>query len=585
MNSRLLSFKTNFIAKLLCILVLFMVSMAIVFDVALINLQKKTFHTAYDAHGNTMVHMLATTIRLAVFTENKDELRIPVEGMLVPDDVVEVAVFTKNKQLLLQATKNPGEELHILPNAVATQGDLHILTEMETLNRETDDVLIYWHQVSFDSSRDTAEDWYFEAENTAPVKEVVGYVALVLSKQVLKHGQQQILLQTGITVLIFLVIGIIVTFIIIQKVTEPLRGLLQLIRRSTHDSEGSDDLDLLTETYGSILEDLEQSFMTIATFNDELEEKVRQRTLKLAQANATLTSREKKLARSNAKLSQTLLRLQDTQNQLIQQEKLASIGQLVAGVAHEVNNTINFVSVALPSLHDCVSELRTVMTSYEEVEQARGSDTLAEKMAALKEIKEDLTFTELFSTIDQLMENIAEGIRRTTTIINDLNTYSRKDTTKPSTLDLNETLDAALNSVDSRKLSRIEVIRDYDLLPPVQGLADRLSQVFVNLIHNGLDAIDGAGQLIITTQPRESHVHIFFSDTGHGIAEEDLPKIFDPFYTRKEVGKGTGLGLSISYSIIKQHGGDIRVHSEVGIGTIMEIILPIKGMDLPQDAA
>jgi signal transduction histidine kinase len=585
MSSRLLAFKNSFIAKLLLILVLFMIGMAIVFDFALINLQKKTFHTAYNAHGRTMVHMLANTIRLAVFVENEEDLLIPVQGMMGQDDVVEVAVFGKDKQLLCQETKNPGGPLHILPNAKATHEDLNTLTKMETLNRQTNDVLIYWHQVSFSSAPDTAEDWYFDAEMVAPVQEVVGYVALVLSKKALKHGQQQILLQTGITVLIFLAIGILATLIIIQRVTEPLRSLLQFIRKSTDNTTGSNDLALLTETYGSIIEDLEQSFMTIATFNDELEEKVLQRTRKLAQANETLSAREEKLALSNANLSQTLIRLQDTQEQLIQQEKLASIGQLVAGVAHEVNNTINFVSVALPSLHNCLAELRTVMTSYEEVEQAQGTDSLADKIAALREIKEELTFAELFSTIDQLMENIDEGIRRTTTIINDLNTYSRKDTTKPCSIDLNEAIDAVLHRVDSQKMSQIEVIRDYTLLPPVQCLPDRLNQVFVNLIHNGIDAIDGAGQLIFTTQPRAKHVHLFFSDTGHGIEEKDRHKIFDPFYTRKEVGKGTGLGLSISYAIIKQHGGDIKVHSEVGIGTIIEVILPIKGTGLPQDAS
>lgn len=582
MSSRLLSFKTNFIAKLLLILVLFMIGMAIVFDFALINLQKKNFHTSYDAHGRTMVHMLATTIRLAVFIENKEGLRIPVQGMLVPDDIVEVAVFNKDQQLLYQETKKTGGPLHIPANAKATHETLNTLTNKETLEHETDDALIYWHQVSFDSVQDTAEDWYFEAEIPVPEKEVVGYVALVLSKEVLKHGQQQIIAQTGVTVLFFLALGILATFIIIQKVTEPLRGLLQFIRKSTHDTEGSDDLALLTETYGSIIEDLEQSFITIAALKDGLEEQVTQRTRKLAQANAALSTREAKLAISNANLSQALIQLQDTQEQLIQQEKLASIGQLVAGVAHEVNNTINFVSVALPSLHNCLSELRTVMASYEEVEQARGSDLLAEKIAALREIKEEVTFTELFSTIDQLMDNIDEGIRRTTGIITDLNTYSRKDSEKSSAVDLNETLDAALNRVDSQKLSHIEVVRDYGKLPQVQCLADRISQVFVNLIHNSIDAMDNAGQLTITTQCGRDHVHIFFADTGHGIAAEDLHKIFDPFYTRKEVGKGTGLGLSISYAIIKRHGGDIRVRSNVGTGTTLEIILPTDPADRQQ---
>ncbi len=582
MIKRLFSVKKNFIAKILIILITTMTITAILFDIILINIQKKTFQASYNANGTTIVHMLAHTIKLAVFTENIDEMRSSIEGVMLHDDVIEVAVFDTNNKVLSQKTKDKTGNLYIQLKESHSLADLNTLKNTAELRRETKDVIIYWHQVSISSSINAEEDWFSE-ENTKPEQEVIGYVAIVQSKEIFKQENRNIILQTGITVAIFLIIGILATFFIIKKVTAPLQGLLQLAHKSTKKTGSPDDLAMLSQTYESLITDLAESFTTITKLKDELEEKVLLRTKKLSKANEDLAQREEKLQISHTKLAQTLLSLQETQEQLIQQEKLASIGQLVAGVAHEINNTINFVSVALPSLKECLGELRDIIICYEEIERSHDSEKLAQKQSALRELKEKLPLTVLFRTIDQLLANIDEGITRTTGIIRDLNTYSRKDPEKTSSIDLNNLIKSTLDTVDKNRLKNIELNSDYDKLPPIQCLANRLGQVFFNIIKNGIDAMDGNGHLTIETHYKDKHAHIFFSDTGHGIAPENMHKIFDPFYTNKEVGKGTGLGLSISYSIVKRHGGEIKVQSNVGSGTTFEVILPVNRTSLEED--
>ncbi len=582
MISGFFALQKSFSAKIILFLVVTMVCMATLFDLVLIDMQKKTYQSSLDAHGATLIRMLAHSVRLAVFTENEDEMRGPVEGLLQQDDVVEVVIWNEEGKVLLQKTKDPSGRLRIDPKFREIQTVPDFLDRNGHLNTETEDSFKYWGQVSFNVSPGSEENWYFGEENSDLEKEVVGYVAVVLSKEFFQVGVRNILIQTGVSVLIFLCIGILITFFIIRKVTEPLRDLMRIIRKRRGDTDKPDDLEALSETYDSMINDLERSFQTISELNEGLEEKVEDRTLQLTSANEELSRRQKKLKGSNVDLTRALSRLKETQEQLIQKEKLAAMGQLVAGVAHEINNTVNFISGALPSLHRSLDEMKEVLTRYEEIEEARGSDVLDEKFDEVKALKEELYYDELFSTIDQLMENMGEGTRRTARIIRDLKTFSREDADKVIPLDLQAVIDSTINLIDKQVLNNITITRDYGSIPLVHCLPGRVSQVFLNIIHNGIQAMDGSGQLTITTEHRNGHVHIIFSDTGCGITADDMPKIFDPFFTNKEVGEGTGLGLGISYTIIRQHGGEIKVQSEVGKGAVFDVVLPVEPMVTPQ---
>ncbi len=583
MINRFHALRNSFSAKIILILIVIMVCMAFLFDFILISVQKKTYHSSLDAQGTTLVRILAHTIRLAVFAENEEELLAPVEGLLLQDNVVEVVIWNKEGMVLLQKTKDPTGQFRINTKSENIQAVLRDIDKGIQPNKETKESFIHWGQVFFNLSSDLEGDWYFDEENNGSNKEVVGYATVILSKEFFKTGVRNILIQTGVSVFIFLCIGIFLTFFIIRKMTEPLRHLMLVIRKHKGDSAVPDDLAVLSATYDSMIKDLESSFATINELNEGLEEKVNNRTILLTMANEELSRRQRKLEASNTDLTEALSQLKDTQEQLIQKEKLAAIGQLVAGVAHEINNTVNFISGALPSLHRSLDEVKVVLRGYEELEKASGTKDLEVKLYDIKAIKEDIVYDELFGTIDQLMKNINEGTSRTTRIIRDLKTFSREDSESIIPLDLNVVLDSTISFIDKQLLANITIQRDYDSLPLVHCLPGRISQVFLNIMHNGIQAMDGSGQLTIKTEHNNEHVHIYFSDTGCGIPPDDMPKIFDPFFTNKEVGKGTGLGLGISYTIIRQHGGVIKVQSEVGKGSVFEVILPVEPLDTSEE--
>ena len=434
---------------------------------------------------------------------------------------------------------------------------------------------MYWSQVSINFTSSAKEDWYFEEKHPDLEKRGVGYAAVIISKEFFRVGVRNILIQTGASLFIYLGISILIIVFIMRKMTEPLRELMLVVRKNRDDKTASDDLTVLTATYDSMLEDLEKSFATIKQLNEGLEEKVTHRTALLTEANEELFRRQQKLEESNKNLTAVLSRLKDTQDQLIQKEKLAAMGQVVAGVAHEINNTVNFISGALPSLHRCLDEVKEMLREYEPIEITCESQGLDEKYENIKAQKAALAYDDIFNTIDQLMENIDEGTRRTTSIIRDLKTFSREDAETILPLDLHALLDSTIKLVDAGLLSNITIHRSNGTIPNVCCLPGRMSQVFLNIIHNAIQAMNGSGELTIATAFKKKRVHIVFSDTGCGIPVNDISKIFDPFYTSKEVGKGTGLGLGISYSIVRQHGGVINVQSKVGEGTIFEVVLPV----------
>ena len=280
---------------------------------------------------------------------------------------------------------------------------------------------------------------------------------------------------------------------------------------------------------------------------------------------------EELVARRTAQLS-------DAKQQLVQQEMLASIGQLAAGVAHEINNPIGFIHSNIGTLENYLGNLFTVLQAYQEAEPLIADPAVAAHLKGLRE-KMDLPF--LREDIPQLVGESKEGISRVKKIVQDLKDFSRVDSSQEwHFTDLHQGLDSTINIVANEIRYKADVVKEYGKLPQVECLASQLNQVFMNLLVNAAHAMGAQrGTITIRTGCAGDSVWLEFSDTGSGIPESIRQKIFDPFFTTKPVGKGTGLGLSLSYGVIQKHNGRIEVASEVGKGTTFRITLPVRHIE------
>jgi signal transduction histidine kinase len=321
---------------------------------------------------------------------------------------------------------------------------------------------------------------------------------------------------------------------------------------------GAADVEILTAVanHVALAVDKADSFRTIEDLSRGLEEKVRVRTEQLRAANDELRAAYRDL--------------QATQMQLIHREKMASVGQLVAGVAHELNNPIGFVYSNVSTLDDFVKRLRAMVEAYRAVPLEPADAERMQRQWA--ELKVDYALKYL----DSMTHGIREGAERARKIVRDLRVFARSQDDVWQPVDLHEDLESSLTLLNHLLKDRITVHRKFGDLPPVECVRSQIDQVFLNLLANAAQAIPGEGAITIETRRENGTAVVAISDTGPGIAPEILGRIFDPFYTTKPVGEGTGLGLSISYEIVKKHGGHIRAESPRGGGATFTVSVPLS---------
>ena len=278
----------------------------------------------------------------------------------------------------------------------------------------------------------------------------------------------------------------------------------------------------------------------------------------------------------NKQLRTALDKLQGMQQQLVQSEKMASIGQLAAGVAHEINNPIGYVNSNLNALKNYVDNLLALVAIYE---QAEATSADAEQLARIKAFKQKIDLEFLKTDVLDLLKESHEGTERVKKIVQDLKTFSHLDGGGDDWqwTNLHLGLESTLNIVNSEIKYKAKIVKEFGELPEVKCLPHQLNQVFMNLLVNAAHAIESEGTITLRTGTENDHAWVEISDTGKGIAPEHQSKIFDPFFTTKPVGIGTGLGLSVSYTIIKKHQGEIQLTSRLGQGTTFRIVLPISG--------
>jgi hypothetical protein len=282
---------------------------------------------------------------------------------------------------------------------------------------------------------------------------------------------------------------------------------------------------------------------------------------------------------SNDELNKAMVELKEAESQLVESEKMASLGQLTAGIAHEINNPINFVTSNVKPLNRDVYILLEAIDELERI--VVDPSTTIEKQKKISDYKLDIDYDYLKMEIGQLLNGIGEGASRTAEIVKGLRIFSRLDEDDLKKADINEGLDATLIIANNLLNNIIGIKKDYGNIPLIECYPGKLNQVFLNIISNGVYAIkkkfgDTEGGLVtITTASDGEYVYITIGDNGTGMDELTQKRLFEPFFTTKDVGEGTGLGMSIAYNTINKHNGQIIINSELGKGTEFILKLPL----------
>ena len=351
---------------------------------------------------------------------------------------------------------------------------------------------------------------------------------------------------------VFILIGTLIAIIVASIISKPITKLSLAAKKI---SNGNFDAKLENtnfEEINDLIFSYNEMIFQLNELYQSLELKVQERTIALETAN---------------------YKLKETQAMMVHSEKMRSLGELVAGIAHEINNPVNFIHGNIMILQNYTEDLLKLIDLYEE-NNSYFPDEIKTKISALRK-QIDIDF--LRDDIKDLIRSCIEGTERTKNIVLDLKNFSRMEEMVISQIDIPKEIDTTLNILNNKYKNRITVIKNYAPdLPKIEAYGGQLNQVFMNILDNAQDAMGESGTLTINLSKLNDKVKLEFIDTGSGIPEENLKKVFDPFFTTKPVGKGTGLGMSISYRVISDHKGTINVDSVVGKGTKFTIILPIN---------
>jgi signal transduction histidine kinase len=389
-------------------------------------------------------------------------------------------------------------------------------------------------------------------------------ISVIFQMNIAKAMQPyMILFYVAIGVLFFGIAFMLLGGVLIAKrITQPLRVLSKATQRI---SEGqfdqlipvvrNDELGLFADNFNIMTSKLKLTLHDLEELNLTLEKQVEQRTLEYKHVNN--------------ELSQTMVKLKRTQKQLIQLEKMTALGQLVAGIAHEINTPMSIIVGNLKPLEGYLDEINSII----ELSRSLVDGEIAQKLNAyIRQVNYDF----IKGDLEQLLASQKFAAKHVCDIVSALRNFSRLDQSNITSVNIDEGIDSTLKILIHEFKERILIKKDYALTEYVQSYVGELNQVFFNILSNAIQSIPDEGFIFITTAKKDDQAIITFTDTGIGMTEKVKAKIFDPFFTTKDVGIGAGLGLSVSHGIVEKHGGTITVESELGRGTCFTIVLPLS---------
>jgi len=425
-------------------------------------------------------------------------------------------------------------------------------------------VLAQWHEASTESSADYisfSDDITFEGEKFGELHLVWDSRPHINNAEMhVKNGR---IFLVGALGSLTIIITFIIHFVIVRqinKINERVLGLADGdLNKKVHLHNAAQELVVLADSVNDLGGEL------------QLRRKVEK---ELTESKDLL---EQTVLTRTAELQESLDKLKDSQSMLLQKEKLASLGQLSAGIAHEINNPVGFVSCNLTALEKYTRKIRSYVDAVDSLISEQNNPELASECQSLKQ-REKVGF--ILSDQTNLVDESKDGIKRIVAIVDNLKAFSRVDEADLKLADINQCLNSTIQIIWNELRYNIKLNKDLGTIPQIMCMPQQINQVFLNILMNAKQAMPDGGAIKIKTWSESESINISIADTGSGIAEDKIKNIFDPFFTTKPVGSGTGLGLSICYDIINKHGGDILVQSKSGVGTTFTIVLPIVHAEL-----
>lgn len=354
----------------------------------------------------------------------------------------------------------------------------------------------------------------------------------------------------------FIIMVLVLTFLVTYFVSILILSPIERLRAVASKFAEGDLSDRVDSTYFTEINDLIKSYNTMAD--------VLQKLYSSLEAEVSARTKELKAAYSE---------LQSTQAMMVHSEKMKSLGELVAGIMHEINNPINFIYGNMTHLDNYSKDLVKIVDEYSDLDKEL-SPELQKKYKALKD---ELDYDFIKSDIPDLIKSCKEGAERAKNIIQDLKSFSRFEESAISNINIEKEVDTCLTILYNKYKNRITIHKEFpENMPTIEAYGGQLNQVFMNILDNAIGAIEGNGDIWIRALFTNNNVRVEIEDNGSGMSEETKQKVFNPFFTTKPVGQGTGLGMSITYKVIKNHNGDIEIETQQGIGTKFIITLPLS---------
>lgn len=525
----------------------------------LINHEKTVIRTDLQERGLALANNLAYNSEYGILTANVTELSRLITGLLKQPDVGYCIIRDQSGGVLATSTH--------LPKGIEKGKIQSFNTAIRSLQvsdggRQQDYYDIRVPVMSKVKNTNTSEDVFFQ-DQSAGYETAIGAIQVGVScarMDILINKVKQtiltiVLVMLGLTIMVIIFLG--------RILLNPLKDLMIATQKV---ASGDLNFKVSVKTQDE-LEDLAKSF-------NQMILELKQTTTSVDNLNKEIIERNK----AQAELKKAYDDLTAMHSQLIQSEKMASIGQLAAGVAHEINNPLGFIINNMEVLQQYVDYYTKIMHMMENLQKGVEEENMEKARSIVKEFTQfgqEIDLNYIINDTGTLLQHTQRGLERVHKIVVDLRTFAREGSDTMEATKVETIIDSILDIVQNELKYKAELKKNYGDTPLIQCSPQRLGQVFINFLVNSAQAIENKGIIEIKTYTQNGYVCVDVSDTGRGISADDLKKIFDPFFTTKPVGQGTGLGLSVSYEIIMKHKGEIKVRSEVGRGTTFTVMLPM----------